>query len=305
MNVHHLELFYYVAKHEGITAAVRKMPFGIQQPAVSGQLLQLEDALGVKLFQRRPFALTASGEALYDHIYPFFSNLSKVEARIKGEESKHLRIAASSTILLNYIPEILAQLQNKVSNLKLTLREIEPTDIHPVIVNQQCDVAISLLNDQVTDSVICEELLRLDLAIYVPEDWEVETLEDLLEEPEDGNKWQGRQSDKPLIGLPENELISKIFAKSLSKLNISWQVSIEVSSLDLIKKYVSLGFGAGIGVRMPNAEMLPGIRVIELKEFPQLLIGAIYQDKLKPVAELFLKDVREKSGELKNRIDVQ
>ena len=73
----------------------------------------------------------------------------------------------------------------------------------------------------------------------------------------------------------------------------------------MIKKYVSLGFGAGIGVRMPNAEMLPGIRVIELKEFPQLLIGAIYQDKLKPVAELFLKDVREKSGELKNRIDVQ
>ena len=47
MNVHHLELFYYVAKHEGITAAVRKMPYGIQQPAVSGQILQLERDLGV------------------------------------------------------------------------------------------------------------------------------------------------------------------------------------------------------------------------------------------------------------------
>jgi DNA-binding transcriptional LysR family regulator len=53
MNVHHLELFYYVAKHEGITEAVRKMPWGIQQPAVSGQILQLENSLGVKLFQRR------------------------------------------------------------------------------------------------------------------------------------------------------------------------------------------------------------------------------------------------------------
>lgn len=26
MNVHHLELFYYVARHGGITSAVRKMP---------------------------------------------------------------------------------------------------------------------------------------------------------------------------------------------------------------------------------------------------------------------------------------
>ena len=66
MNVHHLELFYYVAKYEGITAAVRKMPYGIQQPAVSGQLLQLEKNLEVKLFNRRPFSLTDAGNESTD-----------------------------------------------------------------------------------------------------------------------------------------------------------------------------------------------------------------------------------------------
>ena len=45
MNIHHLELFYYIAKHGGI-AAVRNMPYGIQQPAVSGQIAKLEEALG-------------------------------------------------------------------------------------------------------------------------------------------------------------------------------------------------------------------------------------------------------------------
>ena len=60
-NLHHIELFYYVAKYGGITPAVRKMPYGIQQPAVSGQMLQLEAELGVKLFNRRPFALTPAG----------------------------------------------------------------------------------------------------------------------------------------------------------------------------------------------------------------------------------------------------
>ena len=54
MNIHHLELFYYVAKHEGIAGAVRNMPYGIQQPAVSAQVIQLENDLGMPLFQRRP-----------------------------------------------------------------------------------------------------------------------------------------------------------------------------------------------------------------------------------------------------------
>ena len=35
MNIHHLELFYYVARHKGIAGAVRNMPYGIQQPAVT------------------------------------------------------------------------------------------------------------------------------------------------------------------------------------------------------------------------------------------------------------------------------
>ena len=73
MNIHHLELFYYVARFGGISQAVRNIPYGIQQPAVSSQIIQLEEFLGVTLFQRRPFLLTAQGEELYSFIKPFFS----------------------------------------------------------------------------------------------------------------------------------------------------------------------------------------------------------------------------------------
>ena len=45
MNIHHLELFYHVAKNKGIAGAVRNMPYGIQQPAVSAQVIQLENDL--------------------------------------------------------------------------------------------------------------------------------------------------------------------------------------------------------------------------------------------------------------------
>jgi len=75
MNIHHLELFYYVARHGGIVPAVRNMPYGIQQPAVSGQIARLEESLGTKLFNRRPFALLPAGKELFEFIRPFFDEI--------------------------------------------------------------------------------------------------------------------------------------------------------------------------------------------------------------------------------------
>src|SRR6185437_5572097 len=98
MNVHHLELFYHVAKNGGIMPAVRNIPYGIQQPAVSAQVAQLEEFLGTTLFQRRPFALTAAGEKLYDFITPFFSKLDQIATDLQGGQARHFRIGASTIV---------------------------------------------------------------------------------------------------------------------------------------------------------------------------------------------------------------
>ena len=87
MNIHHLELFYFVAKHGGIAAAVRNIPYGIQQPAVSGQIAKLEESLGTKLFQRRPFALSPTGTELFEFIRPFFENIDVVAERLRQNSS--------------------------------------------------------------------------------------------------------------------------------------------------------------------------------------------------------------------------
>jgi DNA-binding transcriptional LysR family regulator len=118
MNIHHLELFYYVAKHGGIAAAVRKMPYGIQQPAVSGQIVRLEEALGAKLFNRRPFLLLPAGVELFEFIKPFFDNIEKVAGRIRGA-SQQLRIAAPSIVLHDYVPELLRRVRRRFPILRL------------------------------------------------------------------------------------------------------------------------------------------------------------------------------------------
>ena len=99
MNIHHLELFYFVVKHGGIAGAVRNIPYGIQQPAVSGQIARIEESLGTKLFQRRPFALSPAGRELFEFIRPFFENIDVVAERLRQNSSPQLRIVAPAIVL--------------------------------------------------------------------------------------------------------------------------------------------------------------------------------------------------------------
>src|SRR5437868_1735290 len=102
MNIHHLELFYYVARFGGISAAVRRMPYGIQQPAVSSQVLRLEEDLGVKLFERQPFRITSEGQELLTFIRPFFDNLDEVGVKLRKRIAPQLRIGAAELVLRDH-----------------------------------------------------------------------------------------------------------------------------------------------------------------------------------------------------------
>ncbi len=286
MNIHHLELFYYVAKYEGITAAVRKMPFGIQQPAVSGQIIQLEEDLGVKLFNRRPFALTPEGEELYDFVYPFFSRLPEVGARLRGEEGVHLRIAASASYLRHHLPNLLEQMRIEDPGLRLTLREVTPPLVHGLLTSQQVDLAITGLYGRFGEGLQIEELVRLPLVLMVPVAWPIKCFPDLLQDDPDS---AGKVARYPLVGLPKEETISRIFQDELTKRKVIWEPSVETDALDVIEEYAARGFGVGLGVDIPGKKFLKGLRVIRLTEFPPLAVGALFQRDLKPVAQTFLE----------------
>ncbi|MGC6426819.1 MAG: LysR family transcriptional regulator [Akkermansiaceae bacterium] len=296
MNIHHLELFFYVAKYEGITAAVRKMPYGIQQPAVSGQLLQLEKKLGVKLFNRRPFALTPAGEELYDFCYPFFSRLADVEERLKGEESRHLRLAASASTLRNHLPDVLEDLKKREPKLRLSLQEVDPSNVHHLLTTQQVDVAVSVLAGKLADGLRSEPLVKIPVALLVPKAMKAKSLKELVEkDPYNSKRFVGKH---PLIGLPSHEVLQQLFQHQFEKKQISWGTSVEVNSMEVIREYVVRGFGVGLGLQIPGVKLPHGVKAIPLKDFPPLVIGVIYQGSPKQLVSEFLETARMRAAAL-------
>ena len=211
MNVHHLELFYYVARHGGIMPAVRNIPYGIQQPAVSAQVAQLEEYLGVTLFQRRPFALTPAGEKLYEFIRPFFANLDRIAAEFQGGQARHFRIGASTIILRDHLPRLLQTVHKKFPGLKVSLREGYPAQLAEMLSRDEVDLVITLVDGKPLKGFHTLTLMELPLVLLVEKNHPLATAEEL---------WRRDRITESLICLPAHELITKNFQAQLAKLGV-------------------------------------------------------------------------------------
>jgi len=287
MNIHHLELFYYVARHGGISEAVRHMPYGIQQPAMSSQIIHLEEHLGLTLFQRRPFKLSASGEELFQFIRPFFDNLETVEGKLRsGGKFQHIRLGAAEIILRDHIPVPLQNLKKKFPGLKVTLRSGYLPQIESWLQKQEIDFAVTLLDGKAAGGLNTMPLVKLPLGLLVPKASRIRSADEL---------WQRDRIDDTLISLPTNESIARSFQEGLSKLGVDWFPGIEVSSLDVLEAYVANGYGIGLTVIVPRATVGEGVRLLPLPNFPPVSIGALWQGKLTPITQAFLNELQERA----------
>lgn len=286
MNVHHLELFYYVARFKGITEAVRNIPYGIQQPAVSGQIIALETFLGTKLFQRRPFTLTPTGQELYDFVKPFFSNLEQMTAKLQGGTSHHVRIGASEIVLRDHLPIFVSKVKETCPDLKLTLKEGYQPQIESWLDSGELDIGFTLISEKPSPGIESMPLIDLPLVLLVPKKSKFRTADDILGQD---------KIEQALINLPTNEAITRNFQKGLSERGVDWFPSIEVSSLHLIETYVALGYGIGLFVQVPVTKIHKDVRAVPLPEFHPVNFGALWKGHPTPLIQAFLDEAHARS----------
>lgn len=270
MNIHHLELFYFVAKHGGISEAVRNMPYGIQQPAISGQVIQLEEFLGVTLFHRRPFSLTPQGKELFDFIKPFFDNLTPMAEKLRGGISQHLRIAASEIMLRDHLPTILQELHRQFPKLKVTLREGYDPEVIPWLQQQEIDLAVCLLCARPPAGINVIPMFKMPLVLLVPKRSKLASAEEL---------WQRDRIEESLITVPSNEPIRRAFQEGLNKLKVDWFSGIEVSTVEMVQTYVANGYGIGVTVRVPKMKYHPQVRLLPLDGFEPVTFGVLWHGR--------------------------
>src|SRR5664280_3496584 len=133
---------------------------------------------------------------------------------------------------------------------------------------------------------IRDRLLELPMILLVPKMSKLTSAEEL---------WQRDKINEPLICLPAQELLTRMFQTKLAEQETEWFPTIEASSTDLIETYVAGGLGIGLSVAVPKKKLPENVRVLPLKDFPPVLIGVLWRGENTPLQDTFLDMARQRA----------
>jgi DNA-binding transcriptional LysR family regulator len=130
-----LRVLAAVAAHGSVTSAAQALHY--TQPTVSHHLARLEAATGARLVQKvgRGIRLTPEGQVLARRAAEIIGRVDAADAELAaliGLEVGRVRLGAFTSALTVLVPPAAAELRRQHPNL-----ELELTDVHPVVAQQQ------------------------------------------------------------------------------------------------------------------------------------------------------------------------
>ncbi|MFZ6772142.1 LysR family transcriptional regulator [Undibacterium sp. SXout7W] len=126
MELRHLRYFVAVAEERNFTRASERL--FIAQPPLSRQIQQLEEELGVSLFERgsRPLKLTEAGRFFYAHAQQLLGKAADLKTMTQrvGNIERTLSIGFVASTLYGKLPTIIRRFRLEHKNIELTLHEM-------------------------------------------------------------------------------------------------------------------------------------------------------------------------------------
>ncbi len=166
---HQPSLIYFNAVAECLSVREAGRRLNIASSAVTRQVAQLEDALGLELFQRdgRRLKLAPAGEILYRHsrrlILPIEAAVSELDM-LRGLKTGSVRVATVESVGLAFLPRLLADFGRRYPRLHLDVSVGPSTEVIARLADERADIGFGFVarpNEQV------EVAVRRDVRIGV------------------------------------------------------------------------------------------------------------------------------------------
>ncbi|MHA3098514.1 LysR substrate-binding domain-containing protein [Acinetobacter brisouii] len=160
MELRHLRYFVAVVEEQSFTKAAERL--FIAQPPLSRQIQNLEQELGIQLFERgsRPLKTTPAGDFFYQHAIKLLSNAEQMVSmtqRINAVQTT-IRIGFVSSLLFGLLPRIIYLYRQKHPHLKIELIEMGTQTQVEALKDGRIDAGFGRL--RISDPAIKRVLLR-------------------------------------------------------------------------------------------------------------------------------------------------
>ncbi|MBQ1443970.1 MAG: LysR family transcriptional regulator [Renibacterium sp.] len=151
MDIRQLRTFAAVAEEESFTYAAIRLK--LAQPAVSAQVRQLEDELGLRLFQRgsRQSLLTDAGARLLPLAYKALAGVESIRveaAQLRGLLSGRLSIGTLQATTLPALVEVISDFHEAHPGVQIALSEAGSADLLAGVAAGRFDVVLAGLTGE-------------------------------------------------------------------------------------------------------------------------------------------------------------
>ena len=288
---------YFISVAETTSVANASRMLNIAQSAITKSILELEETLGVRLFER-----SARGMLLTPDGHRFLASARKVLATVADATRLHntqpkglsgtLAIGVSSLVAGYYLADLLTRFRRQCPEVEVYVTEEQPPFLEHLLINGELDAAIMVSNAlSEPQALVAETLTRSPNRLWLP-----------ANHPLTGRDQAtlAECADCDLIVL-EADRIEGIMRAVWARHELKPRVILRTSSLEAVRSLV----GAGVGIAvLPDFLYRPwtldaehvDVRTLR-EELPTVNVGLIWRrgSALKATATEFIAIARELS----------
>ena len=231
------------------------------QPGVSRQIRELEEELGVEIFERngkRLTGLTDPGKGILQIIERLLleaENLRQASREYAGERSGTLAVATTHTQARYVLPRVVQAFRSAFPDVRIALQQSSPEHIAEWVISGKADIGIATEGLSQFEDLVSFPCYRWSHMIVVPDTHPLAKLSSVT---------LADLAAHPLItydvGFTGRSHIDEAFAQA----GIGTDIVLTAMDSDVIQQYVSLGLGVGIVASMAvENNLAPGLKAIE------------------------------------------
>jgi DNA-binding transcriptional LysR family regulator len=166
------QLRYFVATAEYAQVSLAAVNQNISQSAVTAAIKDLEQIVGVPLFNRSPHGmeLTSSGRQFLAHAYEILAKIDEalhinfIDSDVEGE----LVVAATYTVIGYFLPMHVERMRRLFPKLRVQLYEVNRESIEEGLLTNRYDMSVLLTSNILNPMLTTETLLSSVRRLWVP-----------------------------------------------------------------------------------------------------------------------------------------
>lgn len=277
-----LKTFIAVTRHGTFAAA--GMHIGLTQSAVSAQIRQLEQVLGMQLFDRtgRQATLNAAGIRALPLAKEILETFNRMAVPVDANEYRgELKVGAITTAQTGLLPQALVRLRQAAPTMECKLVPGVSLELLSQVDAGELDSAIIIRPPFDLPKELHVRVLRKEPFVLI------------APQTVDGDDPLQLLGTQPHVRYDRASFGGRLVSRFLREQKIEVQVALELDELEAIVKMVECGLGVSL---IPQAglwlERSPKVRIIPLGHltfYREIILLSRYSQRHLPVPQLFAR----------------